>query len=466
MPVITLPADQRWGQLGQGLGGLIGQIVSGVQERQAVQGVAQVIQDPQVPQENKFSEILKRFGDRGVQVYTQMMKADLLREQIHEATAKEKQAGAATAKEQAQTKQIEAGLPFAQQIAQAKAAAAGLEPAKISAETYRAEQGGRASAAEIPLRSDEAALARQRTATEAERTRLEAAKPAEVPVAPGAYDAAAVLKGLGIPDPTPAQVGIAQNLYSNSKTVRVGNLAVTKFAQDQLKKGEGTKDTPEPIRKVAASSDVAATSMERFVTSFQKNPGELGFFKGATAKGLLEKYGISTGDVDLLNEMDAQMLAVSDQATRGGGFFAAGRVKLAKDVTPGISESPLRAIIAADQVADRHLSELRSYLSGMTDQEIKKPVEAAIDHWERVKSITGSLQSWPVMSGGRPTDKTAMVFGGDAVDPSSFRKRMEGRKTYVAGDGRDYTGGQLIARAMQLQEDPVSYARSIGVELK
>ncbi len=89
MPVIQLPKDTRWGDLGTGLGQVIGGALEGYANKQADQSVAQIMEDPLLTEPAKLTKIMKEVPN-GLERYK-----GLVTSQVLQATVKEKTAEAA-----------------------------------------------------------------------------------------------------------------------------------------------------------------------------------------------------------------------------------------------------------------------------------------------------------------------------------------------------------------------------------
>src|SRR4051794_39016959 len=82
MPVVNLPQDTRFGDLGKGLGGLVGAIAQGVQTQQAQAGVAEVMQDQTMSEPQKYAKILKDHGTVGQELYTKAVQNQFIQAKI------------------------------------------------------------------------------------------------------------------------------------------------------------------------------------------------------------------------------------------------------------------------------------------------------------------------------------------------------------------------------------------------
>jgi hypothetical protein len=167
----------------------------------------------------------------------------------------------------------------------------------------------------------------------------------------------------------------------------------------------------------------------------------------------MERYGWATGDVPLVDMWNAAQQQVASTATAGGGFFSGGRVKLAHDVTAGITETPLHALLATDQVADRMIASLESRISGSEGTSTNtKPLQIALDKWKQVKATTGTFKSDTTADGQR----TIAYFEGKQIDPKTFKVLLDPEKVYDIGGGRHPTGAAIAQKAREAGKDPAT----------
>jgi hypothetical protein len=117
--------------------------------------------------------------------------------------------------------------------------------------------------------------------------------------------------------------------------------------------------------------------------------------------------------------MNANLQQVASSAMGGGGFGGEWKTRLASKTTPSITETPLHAIIAADQVADRMIERLDARLQDHPEQ---KSLQTARARWGDVKKVTGSYQSYDWAPDPKQPTKLAPVvlFNGDQVDAKTF----------------------------------------------
>jgi len=448
-PVINLPQDTRWGDLGKGLAGVIGGVLQGYQQKQLQDGVSALQNDTSIAPEKLPSEIFKKFGNAGIET---LAKFNALKEQ--QATITQKLAGAGLTAIQTEIARAKAGVAPAQ--AAADLAKTQAEPAHIAAETANlsasaantaALTGPRVGAenALTTLRNNEAALTG--TNVEIKTEQLDRMRRG------GAGDAAldAQLAPFKL---SPEETAAAKMTYqgAETKTSGSGDAAMSAYVRNLVtsrEKREAPKATPEAEQKFSSDSVQHATSALRFMDTFKKGGSQdIGFFSGANAKAFMEKWGIPTGDPAIVDMWNASQQQVASAATQGGGFFAQGRVKLAHDVTAGITETPLHALLATDQVADRMISALEGRLSGFTGTStVTKPIESALSKWREVKAVTGTFKS-EVTGDGK---KTIAYFEGKQIDPKTFKTLVDPEKTYDLGSGRKATGAAIIQKLQEQQ---------------
>jgi hypothetical protein len=238
--------------------------------------------------------------------------------------------------------------------------------------------------------------------------------------------------------------------------------------KDPLKKDEAFMKevarlpaSPEPVRKETSGDSEAAISSKKFLENFRTGGAEkLGSIEGvlkgdipANVKAWMEKHGLSTGDPEFVSMLNSSLQQVASAATSGGGFFAAGRVDLAKDTTATISQTPLHALIALDETADRKLAKLQNLKMGASPSENTRNIDDAIKHYQDVKAITGSLNSY-VVGKGTGSERSVVLFDGNQVDPKTFKKIVEGPKTYEFKGGAHMTGTALIEEARKRNVAP------------
>jgi hypothetical protein len=247
--------------------------------------------------------------------------------------------------------------------------------------------------------------------------------------------------------------------------------------KDPLKKDEAflkevarLPSAPVDVRKETGADAEAAISSKKFLDLFRKGGAEkLGFgdvFSTldprdlAAVKGAMEKRGLSTGDPEFVGMFNSSLQQIASAATAGGGIgFAQGRVDLAKETTATISQSPLHALIALDETADRKLAKLQNMRKNMSPSEPREGVDDAIKHYQDVKAITGTLNAY-VVDKGAPGERQVVLFDGSQVDPKTFKKIVDGKKEYKVGSGFG-TGAEFVEQARIRNLDPETYIKQL-----
>jgi hypothetical protein len=520
MPVVNLPQDTRFGDLGKGLGGLVGAVAQGIQTQQAQQGVAEIMQDQTMSEPQKYAKILKDHGTVGQELYTKAVQNQYVQAKIKDTLSQvglqTVQTEAARAKLEKEfplhLQQIQAGTANVQSETAARDTKLAPEVAQIQANTgltqantgnVQSEEATRrailpGTLAAQPIERDVKAAQAGNIASETdERNALLGGKIAAQPVARGLTQAETertqVETGLGaakLPkvmvenELAKIQLDMIKGTLSDaggtsrldSLSDRLGLTAPQKelartawmAEKDPLKKDEAFMKevarlpaSPEPVRKETSGDSEAAISSKKFLENFRAGGAEkLGSIEGvlrgdipANVKAWMEKHGLSTGDPEFVSMLNSSLQQVASAATSGGGFFAAGRVDLAKDTTATISQTPLHALIALDETADRKLAKLQNLKMGASPSENTRNIDDAIKHYQDVKSITGSLNSY-VVGKGTGSERSVVLFDGNQVDPKTFKKIVEGGKTYDFKGGAHMTGTALIEEARKRNVAP------------
>lgn len=469
MPVIQLPRDDRWGEIGRSLGGAATSLVQAWQDKQVSEGVAQVMQDPAVSELERPSAILKKFGQPGLIKYGDMLKTQQQSAQIKHLLAESKLTDLTTQAKEAQQPyvgpQAAATVASTEAGTREKTATAAekelLTPGAARAQaatTALTEENTRVAQERVPLVAAEA----QKTDTEAQILATQLKQYKQQLAAPGGYSALDdTLDRMGIPkdDPTreiakQAYLGERDPTKASEKFIGVVEKYNSARTSANIRASE-PKQTPEPQIKFSTMAIEKATSAKRFMDNFKKGGAEeLGLTKGGAIKVMGERLGLSSGDQTVVDMWNAAMQQVSSEATGSGGFFAMGRVTLAKQTTPGINETPLHALLAADQVADRMIAALEVQKAGLAPSQSSKPIDLALDKWRGVKQDTSSLSSYVVQKPGQQP-RNVVLFDGNQVDIKSFKKIfVGGPKEYDVGRGQHVTGAKVLANAQEANMIP------------
>jgi len=448
MPVINLPQDTRWGDAGKGLGQLVGGLLGAYAENQVQKGVGDLIQDPNVSEAKLPGEVFKKYGNKGIET---LAKLNALKEQ--QATITQKLATAGLTSIEAAIKGAQA--PTAGPMAQAQLATQQARPAEIAAQT---EQAAASAARTRALTEPEVAGAQALTGfreSESRKVGTEAdilsERLARMRTGGSELNLDAQLAPFEL---TPQETAAAKLAWrgAEEKSPGAGDAAMSSYVRTLVTsrtKTETPKPTPEAEQRFSSDSVQHATSAQRFIDTFKKGGAQdIGFFSGANAKAFMERWEIPTGDPAVVDMWNAAQQQVASAATQGGGFFAQGRVKLAHDVTAGITETPLHALLATDQVADRMINALEGRLSGFAGTStVTKPIERALEKWREVKAVTGTFKSETTQD----SKRTIAYFEGKQIDPKTFKTLLDPAKTYDLGSGRKATGAAIMQKLQEQQ---------------
>lgn len=513
MPVINLPRDERFGDLGKGLGGLIGAIAQNAQMQQTQTAVADIMQDQTIPEPAKYAKILKEHGTLGQELYTKAVQNQLAQAKIKDTLS---EVGLRTVQTAAQQAKLEKEFPL--QLEQIKANTANVSseatarntllPGQVTQQAAQTAQttataGNLASEtsernALLPGKVEQQPVQRALTGAQAgnvasETTERQALLPGKVEAQPiqreltrAQTEAQQVEAGLGAAKLPKVQVegelariqleqmkgilteaggntrldnlsdklGLSPQQKELAKAAWMAEKDITKKDEAFMKEVVKLPASPEPVRKETSGDSEAAVSSKKFLEVFRAGGAEKigsieGILKGdipANVKAWMEKHGLSTGDPEFVSMLNSSLQQVASNATSGGGFYAQGRVELAKETTATISQTPLHALIALDEVADRKLAKLQNLKLGASPSENTKNIDDAIKHYQDVKSITGTLNSY-VTGKGTSAERSVVLFDGNQVDAKTFKKLIEGPKTYEFKGGAHMTGTALIEEA-------------------
>jgi hypothetical protein len=410
--------------------------------------------DTSISEDKKPGEIFKKFGNSGIET---LAKLNALQEQ--QATITQKLAGAGLTKIQTEIARVKAGIE--PQMSAAELAIKQAQPGHIEAETSNLNASAAATRALQGPRVDELIARKGLTENESRKAGEEAdilSRRKRRMDAAEAGDASldAQLAPFKL---TPEETAAAKMTYQGAETKvpGSGDAAMSAYVRNlgtAKAKREAPKEATEADKKVGESSTRHATSALRFIDDFTKGgASQLGLLSGANFKTTMERYGWATGDVPLVDMWNAAQQQVADTATAGGGFGGQWRVKLGHDVTAGITETPLHALLATDQVADRMIESLKARMSGSegTTRNVK-PLQIALSKWEEVKAVTGTFKTDVSADG----NKTIAYFQGKQVDPKTFKVLLDPEKVYDIGGGHKATGAAIAQKAREAGKDPAT----------
>src|SRR5258706_2498696 len=296
MPVIQLPRDDRWGELGKALGGAISQAVSGYADQKVSEGVAQVMQDPAVSELDRPSEILTKFGHPGLIKYGDMLKTQQQSAQIKHQLAESKLADLTSQAKEAQQPYV--GPQAAATVASTQAGTR-EKTATAAKEELLTPGAARSQAATTALTEANTQVAKERAplvGAEAEKTGLETQilgtqleQYKKQLSAPGGYSALDdTLDRMGIPkdDPTreiakQAYLGERDPTKASEKFIGVVEKYNSARTSANIRASE-PKQTPESQIKFSTTAIEQATSAKRFLDVFKSGGAEkLGLTRGA-----------------------------------------------------------------------------------------------------------------------------------------------------------------------------------------
>lgn len=536
MPVINLPRDTRWGDLGTALGGLVGNVVAGARQAEVAQGVADIVADPALSENDKGVQALKKFGEPGYNFYKDFVKTQVLQGQLKDVLA---QAGVRSLQGQVIQRQLSAGTPeleaqklgaqtglLGAQTTQTQEEAARtkllspIEAGLKGAQTTNVQQQTTESQTLLPgrVKEQEANTAKTQvqalqgnaaipgTEAESELARLKVDQTKMMleqqrkMLVEGTSTLTNILTSVGI-DPRSVRGQQAFQAYMNEPDPSKKYSAFSAVVEKGVSEAEH-QARPQPVtdatqnRIVAAATQVEST--EKFLDAFVKRgASKIGWWPNAApAQALMEKLGWPTGDTELVSMFNSALQQAADTATQGGGFYAEGRLRVAKETTPNIAGTPLHAMIAMDEVAGRKLSELKVVRDNLTPGQPRAAIDATIKRWEQIKATTGSLRSYTstpwtvqvqmpdgstttrevrvrnsddpppqgmelagggkIVGGSQRPGKTSdvVMFQGNQIDPYTFKVVLDKNAVLPLAKGVDITGQKLMEDADRLGVTP------------
>lgn len=476
MPVVNLQHDNRWGDIGQGLGAIGGQIVDAVRKKQMAADVAQTLQDPNIAEAKKGVKILEQHGNEGYELYKQQIATQALQTKMKEAEAQTRltdtQNQLASEKLKNTPAEFAANLALTQQTARNIGSQASardiLLPGQVAEQTATTTDIGSRTTARDTLLPVEKAQGEATTAGTVIKTSGQsiANELAEISLKS--------IKGSMNEEDLSSNLDGLIKKFGYEPNSSLGQIAKAKFAaeRDPLKKASAFADvfkgvaeagerTPVPAdaRKQMIQSGEAAVSMDKFVNAFSAGGAQkIGAVSGAGVQKFLEKYGWGTGDPEFLQMLNSSIQSAASVATQGGGFYSPGRFALGKDVTPGILESPLHAAVAMDEVVSRQIAGLEAGKSSAPMQ-ARAGYDAQIAKW---KSIEKKMDFKAYDFDPQGKGKTVVFFGGKEVDAKDFKPKNTmldtGSKTKT---NSTISATDLRADAERLKVDPALRLKAI-----
>lgn len=483
MAVINLPRDTRWGELGNALGALGGQVAQNFYERYVNQGVQEVQNDPNTAENQKLPTIAARFGNAGVVALTNQLKANLLNAQTAGAAAdtgfvKAKTASAVfdlgkskdfapaelaklkadiaaqdarTQLTTAETAKVPVEIENIKQAIQDRKVKGPAEVEHIQAQTAAAQAG-------IPL-----VQARERlTDVEAGKTIAETGNIVkqgelldqqkvmrEELAKPGALEA--TLKGQGITDPRDLDYVRAAMAADPKNGLRASIAKINEVRMAREKPQMLPTVTQQKVTAVAGQLENLAPFLEPVP------PGTpTGFLAGV--KQMLNKKGFGE-DGPLMTRATAAEQSMANFASTGTGLGGAYRVPLAKNVTPQINHTAMYNVLEVGQLARITIAELNAEkeLAAKQPGMDISPIQHQIDAYQKL--LDRSNQFWWTSPEQTEDSKVHFFYGGQEVDPSHLRpmggaKELPANQRYELPDGTTARGGQINAEARRIGQLP------------
>lgn len=489
MPVVNLQRDTRFGDLGAGLGAIGAQLYQQQQQQEAAKGTADIWNDPNAGDANvKLSKITKQYGWLGVAYAHQLQLGQIKQQQLAESKAREQEILAGVGLNTIREKILAAQYPTAGAKAEAEVeqmrtgtahtaaetnALNTLLPGKVTAQGQENELNAGLMAPKIEAAGSEAATKTaesQLITTQVGNVLNRLNKGANLADATGAGSLDDMMSKMNLPEDVKARARAeAQANSLNFKDPNAGAKAALKVINEYGNArtraditANAPKQTPQPQIQAASNASSAAFSAKQFMDAFDKGGyKEVGIFTGGPFKAFLEKYGVATGDTNVIRMHNAQEQAVADFAKNHGGFGGSWLVKLGKDVTPGINESPMRSIVAMGEEVGKLKQSLETQRSGLAPNQSTKPLDTAIKQLDEVYQWTHSLQSY-VTKDTNGQDHTVAFFNNKQVNPRTFEPLVDGAKTYKGPNGATVSGSDAMAAGRKAGVDPYFWLRSRG----
>jgi hypothetical protein len=504
LPVINLPQDTRWGDLGKGLGGLIGQIAGAYQEKQLASQVGQMMEDPAIPENKRGVKILEKLGDAGYKKFQELEKSNLVQKQLEQITS---QIGGQTilnAYREAETARLKALQPgeVAQQGVQTEAARALIPERKAQTEhleettaTEKALRGPRVEA-ETQLGAERKAKTRKEVAEadveEARVANLRKLLDADAtPAAPNASVVSAERMGAV---PAGSAAGAAEVANSNplrgsaqldqeaealiapyAKTMGWGPTeingakaqyraafvakkdpaaAIRAYAQEiSADKARNRPTTPssQQINETATSAAVAQAH-ESFLDELIKDPSKVGLLGGGAIKARIEGLGISSGDPSFLKQWEAQKTQIALQAKVQGALSISGtNIKLSRDLSDNMNNTALAIVLTSKQQAATNKTILQNKM--VTTEDSKQSIKGyqnAMEYWDRVaKKADIDMYDYTDSKG---ATQNIVTWQGNLVDPKTMKTLLGANEKPKLPDKPNMpkTGAEMLSRLARL----------------
>lgn len=430
MPVIQLPRDDRFGLLGNALGGLIGKVADAYGQQQVNQDIAQTLQDPNLSDSGKWSKILKEHGQHGMEALTKYLKAQELQAQLTKQQTLQPFVQPMAA---AQLKKEQAGADIA-------AAQASNAPLKSTTEVGMLQD----ERAKVQAETDRLKLENQLTKNYMDVYKVTSAEgPAagraafekRLRAVPGMSEDA-IQQGLlsyDITPPTP------KNPFAPQEAgVKAAQSVQTGYRQSAIR-ADQPKDLPVEERKEAASLAAQAQSLEHVMDAIEQGGSTGG--PSAAFSTFLAQHGMGTPDPNTLNQLTGGERLLADFVQTGSGFGGEYRVRLGREVLPSVLKGKLFNVMQAGAIAHEALEREQSKLRDFTKGTRTESIQANIDRYQKLIDRTSASLWW--------TKEGTVFWKGKQVDPDTMQpvkggaSEFDAKQSFDLGGGYNATGAQI-----------------------
>ena len=326
----NVPQDTRFGDLGQGIGTLLGGVIAAKKKQQVSEGVSQILADPTLDPDAKQNAIMRKYGQEGLDALQEVRKSQLVSKQIEAASSEIEERRAETMAAQARTAESNAKLPYVSKQAQA-------DLDKDTAETQAAKSTTARNNMMAPIEAGEAKARTTLYDSEAKKNQSEADKLAQS-VADSRLGPAGKPNNITQEDwnsyKRSTQVAIQQAIQSGHPD-KVPELIVQGTKQSDL---VGTEPLPQPVQQQVEGAAGIAQAMDGIAGAMKQ--GNITRGPTSMAEQWLVKKGISPGSPEF-NEFKAETDRLVSEMSKGQGFFSKARVDFAHEITPNVVKSPL-----------------------------------------------------------------------------------------------------------------------------
>lgn len=496
MAVIYVPQDTRWGDLGKGLGGLLGNVVQQIQEQKVAQDVGQIYQDPAFRNNpaGLLAEVTKRHGPQGIKALTTLLDSQAKIGQIALQGAQGRLAGVkanvAEATEPTDILKAKADLAATEArtgLTQAETAyTAGPRSALTGAQVSGAgaESTIKKQQADASMGSQQAGL----VGAEVDKTRagadvarltadqlqqqIEIGKSLFGPANPQQPQGNTGLDNMinnAVPNVTPEE---RARVWGAAQTSRTPGVAATKeldkIVKERQQIASRTDLLPSDMRRTLDSAASTVTTLEPFL---QANSGAEGLIGGI--KAFLAKKGVDQ-DPNLISAATAGEQNMAHFATTGQGFGGAWRVALAKDVVPTVNHTPVYNVLATEQISNEMLKRLET----VKEQAARSPkykdqvpsVQTQIDAYTQLRDKAASMWwGYDNNTPGQAKGKLHFYYQGKEVDPKTLAPTadipIDLTKTYRMSNGQTLSGADLLDTARKAGLTPQAGMIKTGAQL-